>query len=137
MEVDVIYGVGTDIVEVARIERALQRGGDRFAKKVLGDEELLIFFQRRDQALARGIRYLATRFAAKEAFSKAIGTGVRLPMTLRNMQTLNGDQGKPVVVVSDDLEKWMSVRNLTAHVSVSDEVQQVLAFVVVEQAATI
>ncbi|MFZ6753473.1 holo-ACP synthase [Undibacterium sp. Dicai25W] len=131
-----IYGVGTDIVEVARIERALQRGGDRFAKKVLGDEELLIFFQRRDQALARGIRYLATRFAAKEAFSKAIGTGVRLPMTLRNMQTLNGDQGKPVVVVSDDLEKWMSVRNLTAHVSVSDEVQQVLAFVVVEQAAT-
>ncbi|MBC3860661.1 holo-ACP synthase [Undibacterium jejuense] len=132
-----IYGVGTDIVEVARIERALQRGGDRFAKKVLGDEELLIFFQRRDQALARGIRYLATRFAAKEAFSKAIGTGVRLPMTLRNMQTLNGDQGKPVVVVSDDLEKWMSVRNLTAHVSVSDEVQQVLAFVVVEQAATI
>ncbi|MFZ6863082.1 holo-ACP synthase [Undibacterium sp. Ji67W] len=128
-----IYGVGTDIVEVARIERALQRGGDRFAKKVLGDEELLIFFQRRDQALARGIRYLATRFAAKEAFSKAIGTGVRLPMTLRNMQTLNGDQGKPVVVVNGDLEIWMSARNLTAHVSVSDEIQQVLAFVVVEQ----
>ncbi|MFZ6688967.1 holo-ACP synthase [Undibacterium sp. SXout11W] len=131
-----IYGVGTDIVEVARIERALQRGGDRFAKKVLGDEELLIFFHRRDQAPARGIRYLATRFAAKEAFSKAIGTGVRFPMTLRNMQTLNGEQGRPVVIVSGDLEVWMSARNLTAHVSVSDEVQQVLAFVVVEQATS-
>jgi len=129
----VIYGVGTDIVEVARIERALQRGGDRFAKKILGDEELRIFFQRRDQAPARGIRYLATRFAAKEAFSKAIGTGVRLPMTLRNMQTLNGEHGRPLVVVSDELADWMSAQNLRAHVSVSDEVQHVLAFVVVEK----
>jgi len=129
----VIYGVGTDIVEVARIERALQRGGDRFAKKILGDEELLMFFQRRDQAPARGIRYLATRFAAKEAFSKAIGTGVRLPMTLRNMQTLSGEHGRPLVVVSDELADWMSTQNLRAHVSVSDEVQHVLAFVVVEQ----
>lgn len=128
-----IYGVGTDIVEVARIERALQRGGDRFAKKILGDEELRIFFQRRDQAPARGIRYLATRFAAKEAFSKAIGTGVRLPMTLRNMQTLNGEHGRPLVVVSDELADWMSAQNLRAHVSVSDEVQHVLAFVVVEK----
>ncbi len=128
-----IYGVGTDIVEVARIERALQRGGDRFAKKILGDEELLMFFQRRDQAPARGIRYLATRFAAKEAFSKAIGTGVRLPMTLRNMQTLSGEHGRPLVVVSDELADWMSTQNLRAHVSVSDEVQHVLAFVVVEQ----
>jgi len=92
-----------------------------------------MFFQRRDQAPARGIRYLATRFAAKEAFSKAIGTGVRLPMTLRNMQTLSGEHGRPLVVVSDELADWMSTQNLRAHVSVSDEVQHVLAFVVVEQ----
>ena len=83
----------------------------------------------------RGIRYLATRFAAKEAFSKAIGTGVRLPMTLRNMQTVSGDQGRPMIVVSGDLAVWMKERGLSAHVSVSDEVHHVVAFVVVEQRA--
>lgn len=127
-----IYGIGTDIVDVSRIERALQRGGDRFARKILGDEELLIFFQRHEQSIVRGIRYLATRFAVKEAFSKAIGTGVRLPMTLRNMQTLSNEQGKPLVVVSGSLQVWMSERNLHAHVSVSDELQHVVAFVIVE-----
>ena len=128
-----IYGIGTDIVEVARIERALQRGGERFARKVLGDEELLVFFQRREQSTTRCIRYLATRFAAKEAFSKAIGTGVRLPMTLRTMQALSNADGKPEVIVSGELQRWMSERNLQAHVSVSDEVLHVVAFVIVEQ----
>jgi len=131
----VIYGIGTDIVSIERIARAVSRGGDRFLKKVLGEQELQTFFERQQQSPVRGIRYVATRFAAKEAFSKAIGTGVRLPMTLRNMQTLSSDQGRPVVVVSDDLQCWMNERYLSAHVSVSDEVDQVVAFVIVEQNA--
>ena len=130
-----IFGIGTDIVSIERIERALSRGGDRFLRKVLGEQELLTFFERQGQSPVRGIRYLATRFAAKEAFSKAIGTGVRLPMTLRNMQTVSGNQGRPMIVVSGDLAVWMKERGLSAHVSVSDEVHHVVAFVIVEQRA--
>ncbi|WP_423707832.1 holo-ACP synthase [Undibacterium sp. WLX3042] len=128
-----IYGVGTDIVQLLRIEQALARGGERFAKKILGDDELRIFFQRREMNSQRGTRYLATRFAAKEAFSKAIGTGVTAPMTLHNMQTLNDDEGKPVVKLTGVMQEWMSSRCLTAHISLSDEADHVLAFVIVEK----
>lgn len=128
-----IYGVGTDIVQLFRIEQALARGGERFAKKILGDDELRIFFQRREMNSQRGTRYLATRFAAKEAFSKAIGTGVTAPMTLHNMQTLNDDEGKPVVKLTGVMQEWMSSRCLTAHISLSDEADHVLAFVIVEK----
>lgn len=128
-----IYGVGTDIVQLLRIEQALVRGGERFAKKILGDDELRIFFQRREMNSQRGTRYLATRFAAKEAFSKAIGTGVTAPMTLHNMQTLNDDEGKPVVKLTGVMQEWMSSRCLTAHISLSDEADHVLAFVIVEK----
>ena len=128
-----IYGVGTDIVQILRIEQALARGGERFAKKILGDDELRIFFQRREMNSQRGTRYLATRFAAKEAFSKAIGTGVTAPMTLHNMQTLNDDEGKPVVKLTGVMQEWMSSRCLTAHISLSDEADHVLAFVIVEK----
>jgi len=130
-----IYGIGTDIVQLPRIEQALVRGGERFAKKILGDDELRIFFQRRALNSQRGTRYLATRFAAKEAFSKAIGTGVTAPMTLHNMQTLNDDEGKPFVKLSGAMQEWMSSHCLTAHISLSDEADHVLAFVIVEKKA--
>ena len=64
-----IYGIGTDICDIRRIEAALARRGDRFAQKVLGDRELAVFQARRGKVPLRGLRYLATRFAAKEAFS--------------------------------------------------------------------
>lgn len=84
-----IYGIGTDIVQIPRIEAALARNGERFAEKILGSEELEKYRRRKEKFEARGIRFLATRFAAKEAFSKAIGLGMRMPMTWRAMQTLN------------------------------------------------
>ena len=81
-----IAGIGMDLLRIDRIERALQRHGDRFAEKILGAEELQKFHARRARDPARGLRFLATRFAAKEAFSKAIGLGMRLPMTWRRVQ---------------------------------------------------
>ena len=128
-----IYGIGTDIVDVARIERAWTRHGQRFAEKILGEQELQVFAERQAQAALRGVRYLATRFAAKEAFSKAIGTGVRWPMTLQNMQTLPAEHGRPAVFVSGSLQEWMAARGLRAHISLSDEIGQVVAFAIVEQ----
>ena len=71
-----IFGVGTDLCDVRRIRAVLARRGDRFAERVLGPNELIVFHARRAQHEERGIRYLATRFSAKEAFSKAIGLGV-------------------------------------------------------------
>jgi holo-[acyl-carrier-protein] synthase len=127
-----IYGIGTDIVQLTRIEHALVRSGERFARKILGKMSC-VFFQRREQNLLRGTRYLATRFAAKEAFSKAIGTGITAPMTLHNMQTLNDDEGKPVVRLTGTLHEWMASRCLTSHISLSDEADHVLAFVIVEK----
>lgn len=128
-----IYGVGTDIIQISRIEAALGRHGDRFAEKILGPEELEKYQRRKAKVAARGIRFLATRFAAKEAFSKAIGVGMHMPMTWRAMQTLNAPSGKPVAVTNGILKEFMEENGLTAHVSITDEAEYAVAFVVVEK----
>ena len=130
-----IYGIGTDIVQVARIERLLARWGDRFARRVLGPEELAEFMRRRSRGghgAAYAARYLAKRFAGKEAFSKAIGLGLREPMSLQSLQILNDSRGKPIAVAGKRLAPWLDERGLQAQVSLSDEIDTVLAFVVVE-----
>lgn len=128
-----IYGIGTDIIQIARIEGALERNGERFAEKILGPEELEKYRRRKDKVAVRGIRFLATRFAAKEAFSKAIGLGMAMPMTWRSMQTLNAPSGKPVAVTSGALKEFMEQNGLTAQVSITDEVDYAVAFVIVEK----
>jgi holo-[acyl-carrier protein] synthase len=128
-----IFGIGTDIIQISRIEAALARHGDRFAGKILGPEELEKYRRRRDKVAVRGIRFLATRFAAKEAFSKAIGLGMRTPMTWRAMQTLNAASGKPVVVTSGALQAYMKQHGLSAQVTITDEADYAVAFVIVEK----
>jgi holo-[acyl-carrier protein] synthase len=128
-----IFGIGTDMVRIDRIEAALARHGERFAARILGTQELEKFQRRRAKVEARGIRFLATRFAAKEAFSKAVGLGMRMPMTWRAMQTLNAPSGKPVMVASGALKEFMERNRLTAQVSITDEAEYAVAFVIVEQ----
>ncbi|WP_334187486.1 holo-ACP synthase [Noviherbaspirillum sp.] len=128
-----IYGIGTDIIQISRIEAALARNGERFAEKILGPEELEKYRRRKIKVEARGLRFLATRFAAKEAFSKAIGLGMRMPMTWRAMQTLNAPSGKPVAVTSGALKEFMEQNGLTAQVSITDEADYAVAFVIVEK----
>jgi holo-[acyl-carrier protein] synthase len=128
-----IYGIGTDIIKISRIAAALERHGERFAARVLGAEELEKFRGRHARVPARGISFLATRFAAKEAFSKAIGMGMRMPMTWRAMQVLNAPSGKPMVVLSGALLVWFTDQGLTAHVTITDEAEYGVAFVVVEK----
>ena len=127
-----VFGIGTDICDIRRIEAAFARRGERFAEKVLGARELAMFHARRERAPARGLRYLATRFSAKEAFSKAIGLGLHMPMTWRACEIVNLPSGKPVIELSGELATWFSARALVAHVSVSDESDYAAAFVVVE-----
>jgi holo-[acyl-carrier protein] synthase len=129
-----VFGIGTDLCDVRRIEATLARRGDRFAEKVLGPAELQVFHARRARAEARGIRFLATRFSAKEAFSKAVGLGIRMPMTWRACEILNHPSGQPYVRLSGALAEWFEARGLRAHVSVTDESDYAASFVVVEQA---
>ncbi len=127
-----IIGIGTDICDVRRIRATLERRGERFAERVLGEHELAVFRARRARAEARGVSYLATRFSAKEAFSKAIGLGIRMPMTWRTCEILNEPGGKPFVRLSGVLAEWFDGRGLQAHVSVTDETDYAASFVVVE-----
>lgn len=127
-----IAGIGLDIVRVERIQSVFDRFGDKFLHRILGPEEIEIFHRRYNRDPRRGIRFLATRFAAKEAFSKAIGLGMHMPMAWSRMQTLNAPGGRPVVKLGGPLASWYQQRYGAAHVSVSDESDMVAAFVVVE-----
>ncbi|MFG6415795.1 holo-ACP synthase [Roseateles sp. DC23W] len=128
-----IYGIGTDICDIRRIRVTLARRGERFAEKVLGPHELAVFRERSAKVAARGEAYLATRFAAKEAFSKAIGMGMRMPMTWRAMEVVKAPSGKPEIALHGELAAWFEARGLRAHVTVSDEQDYAVAFVVVER----
>ena len=128
-----IYGVGTDVCDVRRIRASLERHGDRFAGKILSDAEFATWKARSARWPERGIRYLATRFSAKEAFSKAIGLGMRMPMTWRLCEVGKLASGRPVIVLHGALKEWFDARGLSAHVSVTDETDYAASFVVVEQ----
>ena len=128
-----IYGIGTDICDITRIARALERHGERFAQRVLGPHEIEVFRARRGKVEARGVAYLATRFSAKEAFSKAIGMGMRMPMTWRDCEIVKATSGKPEIRLHGALREWFEAQGLVAHVSVSDESSYACAFVVVEK----
>ncbi|WP_137920262.1 holo-ACP synthase [Hydrogenophaga sp. 2FB] len=128
-----IYGIGTDICDIRRIEAVLQRQGERFVRKVLSDAEFAIWQKRSARWPQRGLRYLATRFSAKEAFSKAVGMGMRLPMTWRRCEINNLPSGQPVIVLHGDLKTWFEAQGLRAHVTVTDETDYAASFVVVER----
>jgi holo-[acyl-carrier protein] synthase len=128
-----IYGIGTDICDIRRIRSTLERRGQRFAEKVLGPHEIEVFRERHAKVEARGISYLATRFSAKEAFAKAIGLGMRMPMTWRDCEVVKAPSGKPGIRLHGELARWFDARGLQAHLSVTDETDYAAAFVVVEK----
>jgi holo-[acyl-carrier protein] synthase len=127
-----IYGIGTDICDIRRIRASLEKHGERFAQKVLSDNELKTYRARSERWPERGVRYVATRFSAKEAFSKAIGMGMRMPMTWRLCEVGKLPSGQPTIVLHGVLKEWFEAKGLTAHVSVSDESDYATSFVVVE-----
>ena len=123
-----IHGVGTDIVRVARLADALERHGARFAERILDASERAAFAAAPDPA-----RLLAKRFAAKEAFGKALGTGVAAPATLHAVRVGHDALGKPVFEFSPLLAEHMREHGLRAHLSLSDETDYVVAFAVIEK----
>src|SRR5690606_8965444 len=95
-----VAGIGLDLLRTDRVEKALARHGDRFVQRILGPQERARYVSRGQRSEVRGVRFLATRFAAKEAFSKAIGLGMRMPMYWRAVQILNEPSGRPLLVIS-------------------------------------
>ncbi len=127
-----IFGIGTDVCDIRRIRASLDRHGDRFALKILSDAEFATFKARGARWPDRAVNYLATRFSAKEAFSKAIGLGMRTPMTWRHCEIAKVASGKPEIVLYGELRTWFEARQLTAHVTVTDETDYAASFCVVE-----
>jgi holo-[acyl-carrier protein] synthase len=127
-----IFGIGTDICDIRRMQAIVVRRGVGFARRVLGASEMVVFGERYAHAPTRGIAYLASRFSAKEAFAKALGLGMRWPMGLRACEILNGAQGQPTLVLHGELAAWFDARQLRGHVTLSDEADYAVSFVVIE-----
>ena len=128
-----IYGIGTDICDIRRIRASLERYGERFAQRILSDGELASWTERSTRWPDRGVSYLATRFSAKEAFSKAIGLGMRMPMTWRHCEITRAPSGKPEIALHGALKDWFDARELTAQVTVTDETDYAASFCVIEK----
>lgn len=124
-----IYGVGTDILDVERIACLYQRYGFALARRILTVAEQIEF-----QKSPHPVRFLAKRFAAKEAFAKAVGTGIRPPVSFRHIAVEHDDLGKPLFYCEPQLQQWLYERQIACvHLSISDEKQQVLAFAIAEK----
>ena len=110
-----IFGVGIDIVEVERIKKIHQRHGEKFARKILSNDELKNFLKEKNK-----IHFLAKRFAAKEAVGKALGVGIKNGSILKNIEIKNDINGKPFVNIKD-IEKLNMTEKKEIHISLSDE----------------
>ena len=123
-----IYGVGTDIINIERVEHILTKNKDGFVRRVLSEHEQALFANKGDSA-----SYCAKRFAAKEAFAKALGTGIGKIVSFQDMTVRNNDSGKPYFIPSEKLRLYLLSKNIKhAHLSLSDEKYNAVAFVVLE-----
>ena len=123
-----IYGVGTDLVDIERLKKILSKNRDGFIKRVLSEHEQALFANK-----AASAAYCAKRFAAKEAFAKALGTGIGRVVSFQDLTIRNNEDGKPHFIPSEKLRQYLVEKNIKqAHLSISDESQNAIAFVVLE-----
>ena len=123
-----IYGIGTDIVSIERIQNILNKNRDGFINRVLTDHEKALFTNKADSAA-----FCAKRFAAKEAFSKALGTGIGRVVSFQDLTVRSNEHGKPFFMPSEKLRLYLQEKGIKhGHLSISDESQNALAFVVLE-----
>ncbi|MCB1958100.1 MAG: holo-ACP synthase [Rhodocyclaceae bacterium] len=123
-----ILGIGTDLASIRRMAAALERHGDRFAWRILAEDEREAYLAAQDKP-----RFLSKRFAAKEAFGKALGTGVARPATLHQVRVAHDPAGRPLFAFGDELAEHMRREGLRAHLSISDEEDLAQAFAIIER----
>jgi len=125
-----IFGIGTDIVQIDRVESVYRRFGERFVTRLLLPDEFLEF-----EATTRKVRFLAMRFAAKEAIVKALGTGFGHGVWIRDIGVKHNDWGRPDVIYSERGRAVCARLGVDrGYVSLSDEAGMAVAFAVVERA---
>lgn len=123
-----IFGIGTDIVRVARMQENLDRFGERFAERILTANELREYHQNNNKA-----NFLARRFAAKEAAAKALGTGFSDGVQLHDIEVAHDTQGKPLLEFRGRARQFMQEKSIgVAHISLADELDHAVAFVTLE-----
>ena len=123
-----IYGIGTDIVSIERVQTIINKNRDGFINRVLTEHERALFAHKADSAA-----FCATRFAAKEAFSKALGTGIGRVVSFQDITVRSNENGKPYFMLSEKLRLYLKDKGIQqGHLSISDESQNALAFVVLE-----
>lgn len=123
-----IYGIGTDIISIERVEHILKKNKSGFVRRVLSEHEQALFANKGDSA-----SYCAKRFAAKEAFAKALGTGIGKTVSFHDLTIRNNENGKPYFIPSEKLRIYLLEKNIKqAHLSLSDEKNNAVAFVVLE-----
>ncbi len=124
-----IFGIGTDIASYSRIQGLTEKYGDRFAQRLLGEKELPEYTASADPA-----RFLMKRFVAKEAFAKAMGTGLRFPVSMPRIRVEHDELGKPLLAFDEILENYVARLGVTHHhLSISDERDSAVAIVVLEK----
>lgn len=128
-----IHGIGIDSVDIQRLAQSVARQGERLTDRILGPDERLLFAQRGGAGSARGMQFLASRFAAKEAISKALGLGMRAPMHWHAVQVLPNALGQPHVLADAALQDYLNQRQLCLHISLTDLPQLAHAYAIAEQ----
>jgi holo-[acyl-carrier protein] synthase len=128
--VDNILGLGCDILEVGRLEGLMRKGREAFIKRVLTPAEIEEFERRSEKSAIRGTLFVATRYCAKEAFSKAMGTGIGASFSCQDLSVLNSDFGAPILVYSERLKSWLQSNRAEAKISISDEQNYVMSTVI-------
>jgi holo-[acyl-carrier protein] synthase len=115
-----IFGIGTDIVNIKRIEKTIKKNGEKFKNKIFSSKEIAYCDSKKNS-----ISFYAKRFAAKEAFTKALGTGIRKDVSLKNIEVTNNSQGKPLIKLSKNLNIFLKNKlngaKYDIHLSLSDD----------------
>lgn len=128
-----IRGIGCDVVEVARVKEVIHRHGEKFAERILTENEWPLYEKRKTLGDDHAMAFIASRWAAKEAVSKALGTGISGDVTFQSMEVMHNADGAPLMLFKDPLKERLMQEGIFVHVSITDEKNVVAAFAVAEQ----
>lgn len=128
-----IYGIGTDLVEINRIEKIIDRWGDRFTDKIYSQNEIIYCQNKAYPAV-----HYAARFAAKESFLKSLGIGLGMGVSLKDIEVINNPQGRPQLNMNERIQRVLEVRGVTAiHISMTHTREYAQAVIVLEKSRSI
>ena len=128
-----IRGIGCDVVEVKRVADVLAKHGERFVDRLLTPNEKPLYEKRKSLSREHALAFIASRWAVKEAVSKALGTGIADDVTFHSMEVMHNAKGAPLMIFNDPLKERLMQQGLFVHVSITDEKKVVAAFAVAEQ----